>query len=85
MKMSRRPHIKQAPTLTVYDDELMLASSSVAKGKEILREKRSVDARISSFRVSRLYPAAAHGGGSLHQMAGAWEGSVGTPTGPFRA
>lgn len=84
MEMSRRPHTKQASTLTVYD-ELLLASPSFAKGKETLEEKRCVDARISSLRVSRVYPAAAYGGGSLRRMAGAWKGSTVTPTEPCRA
>lgn len=36
MKMSRRPHIKQASVLTVYGDVVILANTSFVQGKEIL-------------------------------------------------
>lgn len=36
MKMSRRPHIKQASVFTVYDAVVILANTSFVQGKEIL-------------------------------------------------
>lgn len=39
MKMSRRPHIKEALVLTVCDDVLILANTSLVKVKEILQGK----------------------------------------------
>lgn len=79
MKMSRRPHIKQALVLTVCDDVLILANTSFVKGKEILQGKAQCWCWISSFRVSWAYPVAAYRGCSVHQKTGAWEGPSGHP------
>ena len=55
------------------------------KERKSFEEKHSVDARISSFRVSWAYPVAAYRGGPKHQMAGAWEGPSRHPHGALGA
>lgn len=72
--------MKQASVLTVsyhYSIPVLL------KERKSFKEKHSVDVRISSFRVSQIYPVAAYTGGFVCQVAGVWGSQLGTPMDPW--